>query len=466
MLALAACVSPPSETDNGGAPPSPSLMPSPPLALPSPSLSPPEETPSPPEDIAGGPEIREIRPIGPIVSWSTMNIDDPDLTDGQRTVMQYFLMDEYAIVDSFSYGNLRRYPELYRNTKIVFGGGVVKSLNNADDYWLVSMEGMEIDYENSYFYIRHIVPDDISSIGNLAVVKADGGIIPGYQTTLFGRYEDVLPYEIDGETYYLPTVSIDFYERSVLGDAPSALLTRDLVSAAAEAVFGDITVNNPTWGEPDSFFGNVQTHYVISLDRQISADYKDFAFLTGMPGISPRNTDFEWKGFYTSVDFQHYMISISNRAENTFRLEYYDRDFNKLWEREFRNRDPFTSPVRFDYTSELIYLTAGTDLHIIDIMTGEDIISPASVGQKLKVRVVENGVVMIGTGRTNNIMKTDFAGNILWKVSIGVESGWGWWSTIQIVDGNLIAVIGEYRDSKTVLISADGEVLFDVASRT
>jgi hypothetical protein len=429
------------------------------------------DTDSTPVEHANDPVKREISVTIPIISWSTMRIDHPDLTVEHRAVLQYFESDYYQSVSSKSYKNLQYYPEAYHDAQIVINGGVVKSLGSIDDEfgWLVSMGGMEIDTNGAAYDVRCFIPDDISTIENLVVVKsktADAGIAISYNMSFYGCYQDVETYELDGKLYQLPTISVNFYEYDHFGDARSDRFTFDVVNAAAKAIFGnDTTIQNPNWDDPDRFYESAQPHYVAALNRAINADFNYFAFNTWRPFIDPWCSYDDFKQFFTAVDLQHYFIATYSRDPEVFCLEFYDKDFNKLWEREFDNADfHYEKFVPFDYTSELIYLVADTDLHIIDIKTGEDIISPTSVGEKVKVSMVDDGVLLIGKGRTDNIMKTDFAGNILWRASINVDVySWQWWSSIQIVNGNLVTQLSEKWESKTVVVSADGEVLYEFA---
>ena len=412
---------------------------------------------------------REISVVTPIISWSIMNINDPNITRDQKAVLRYFYDANY--LDVYAYDNLQRNPEAYQNVYIAFYGSTVRSLGCAsgEREWLVSMGGLELDDEKSFDYALRVVPDDISAIENLLVIrgiKGDTEFIPGRDMHLYGCYQDIETYEINGEFYQLPVINISYYEYGSWGDAPDDMLSCDVVSAAARAIFGDdIKVSQPSWTEPDGIHLTASApHLVVTLNKRNNMDFNYVGFATWRPYIFPRGFD----KLQVSTDLQNYIISTYFWSSNIFRLEYYDRDFNRLWERDFHRAGPF------DNTSELIYIAAGTDLYIIDVKTGEDVISPTTVGQIISIRVVEDGVLMICKDQEYKIIKTDFAGNIIWAINTGISvCPSPWWSPMQIVAGKLIVSIGDfgrlsvdnYRSIETFVISATGEVLYKLDSR-
>ena len=142
------------------------------------------------------------------------------------------------------------------------------------------------------------------------------------------------------------------------------------------------------------------------------------------------------------------------------------RDFQKLWSREFKDVDT----ISLDYTSKNIYLVANNDLYIMDTETGEDQIDPVLVGEKVKISVAKDGIIMIGTGNKDNIMKTDFEGNIIWKVSADMEVSSC--DMIQIVNGTVVVKL-DYQNyeptfeyvSKMVAVDSEGNIVSEFVER-
>ena len=80
----------------------------------------------------------------------------------------------------------------------------------------------------------------------------------------------------------------------------------------------------------------------------------------------------------------------------------------------------------------------------------------------MKVSAVKDGIILIGTGNKDNIMKVGLDGSVIWKTSADIEvTGC---NGIQIVDGNVVAYIysigenGMYSVDKLVVVDADGKI--------
>ena len=68
-----------------------------------------------------------------------------------------------------------------------------------------------------------------------------------------------------------------------------------------------------------------------------------------------------------------------------------------------------------DYTSNKMAVVIDNDLHIIDINTGENIIDPILVGEKIRVVMLEDSVLLIGNNNKDAIMRVNYQGNIIQK---------------------------------------------------
>jgi hypothetical protein len=76
-------------------------------------------------------------------------------------------------------------------------------------------------------------------------------------------------------------------------------------------------------------------------------------------------------------------------------------------------------------------------MYMIDTKTGEDKCPPTMVGEKISLDIVSDGVILIGPGNKDNVMKTDYEGKIIWKSSIDFEVKAC--DLFQIVNGNVVA---------------------------
>ena len=113
-------------------------------------------------------------------------------------------------------------------------------------------------------------------------------------------------------------------------------------------------------------------------------------------------------------------------------FQYYDKSFNKIWEREFSE----ISNAVYDYTEANLYIVVNNELYIISIETGEDVFAPSYVGEKKEIRKDVDGVVIVSASKSDGLMKTSPSGEILWKTNLSTDVGYV--DGIQFVDGNII----------------------------
>ena len=115
-----------------------------------------------------------------------------------------------------------------------------------------------------------------------------------------------------------------------------------------------------------------------------------------------------------SADFEHYFLFTLDHALEKLTLEYYDKDFSKIWKREFEG----TTAAHYDYTKNNIYLSADNSLYIIDLSTGEYTFQPAFIGEKQEIRKMTDGILSVGFTKSDAIMKTDLEGRFGGKYSL------------------------------------------------
>ena len=160
-----------------------------------------------------------------------------------------------------------------------------------------------------------------------------------------------------------------------------------------------------------------------------------------------------------SADFEHYFLFTLDHALEKLTLEYYDKDFSKIWKREFEG----TTAAHYDYTKNNIYLSADNSLYIIDLSTGEDTFQPAFIGEKQEIRKMTDGILSVGFTKSDAIMKTDLEGNILWTASVAgdVNAVDG----VQFVDGRIILQLELFDGVHFIVVNSDsGEVIQDAVS--
>ena len=387
------------------------------------------------------------------VSWANMKIDNGNLslTEDQKTVLQYFDDDYLYIAD---YDSLQRYPDIFRHAQVEFQGGIVKVLETNDEsykclVWLGDSEYLlmnEFDCKN--------VPDD-----NFIVVTgkhpSTGRVIEGDLLRFYGRYNDVESHTIDSKDAYYPTISA-FY--TVAGEKFDA----DYIKKTAKILFGpDLKLSDPM-SSPDYVLDmnhpNGYWYYLVTLDNQTNANFSSFEFSRTNGFIRDANIkDGVERTINISADFNHYIIIIRDSNLNTVYVEYFDRELNKIWSREFED----TNNMEMDYTQDTMFLVTDNDLYYLDIDTGEDIIPSVFVGKKIDVNLLDDGAILIGEGNKDNVMKVNLDGQIVWKTSVDIDvTGC---TSLQMIDGNIIGYLESCLDydykQKMFCIDKDGNLV-------
>ncbi|MFR1796635.1 MAG: hypothetical protein ACLSWR_08900 [Ruthenibacterium sp.] len=405
---------------------------------------------------------------GSVISWANMKVDNPNLqlSDEQLQVLQYFDNDYFSVGE---YENLQRYPQIYRNAQISFHGIITKILQMDDETYecLFWMNGYPDETTGAFN------PDFVDT-NKLLVIRGkqpqNARVTVGDWIECNGRYLDVESFTIDGESAYYPVVSVNY----TVPFGFTGVETRfDLstIKSVAQAVFGeDIKIKEPVCGEDfelDALHPAQYFFYLVTPDNQSNSNFSQFEFsrMNGSIRDAKSTSDVE-RIFNVAADFEHYIVSVYDRNLHLMYLEYYDRDFQKLWSREFENVDS----IPYDYTSQEIALVADNDLYIIDTQTGQDKMAPVLVGEKVSVNIMEDGIVLIGTGNKDNVMKTDRQGNVIWKASADMEVTSC--NRLQIIDGNIIAELMEtemvpvyggeaemIRRSDMVAIDSEGTII-------
>ena len=160
-----------------------------------------------------------------------------------------------------------------------------------------------------------------------------------------------------------------------------------------------------------------------------------------------------------SADFEHFLLFTFDQDMEKLSLDYYDKSFTKLWQREFDQ----TTSAHYDYTKNNIYLAANNSLYIINMETGEDTFSPAFIGEKQEIRKMNDGVLSVGKAKADAVIKTDLDGNLLWKTSLPQDitqiDG------IQFVDDHIILQLELFDGLHFVVIdSVTGNLMQDAVS--
>ena len=265
-----------------------------------------------------------------------------------------------------------------------------------------------------------------------------------------GRFINNEDMTIDGVSYNLPVIEYhnnifcnvyDAYGQlmpEACGCTDVAMYDEEFAKEVAEAIFGDsVSVRRGT--EDDLVFrihAWSDTFVVATLENQSNANFKAFEIYTSFPYIRDVNsTEKVIRYFNYTSDFNHYLISVQDTDFKTFTFEYYDKDLNKIWSREFEG----TETAIYDNTDNYIYSVVNNELHILDMKTGKDVVEPIAAANKVKINKLKDGIFIGGEDSFDTFMLVGLDGEVKWKTNYGksiYHIG-----SIQLIDDELVVEV-------------------------
>ena len=348
------------------------------------------------------------------MSFKSMDATDTSLTDDQRAIALFFDEDYFFLE---TYEELVRYADMLKNINISSYCQVNTILSSDDEtfeavcQWAPNNEalwGGEVELTNPII-IKGKKPEKMVMQGDNIALK---GKLLGAETR-----------NINGESKYLPVIEI-----IEMGD-DYLWYTDDTIRQISKLVFGDnIKVRRPTEEETfnmvNDYFYNYQDHiWLAELENQSNLNFKVFDIWQSDPrGVITYNAlynqgiekDYLNKKLYITPDLQKYIVFDMSVADKYVYISVYDRNLNKLWQREISN----ASELTWDATNSNLVFISDNDFYNINIETGEDIFNPVFVGKKADIRIVDNGYILVSHESDDSVMFLDTNGNIKNKFDI------------------------------------------------
>ena len=392
------------------------------------------------------------------VSFANMNSDDENLTDIQKEIVGYF---DNNYLQFFS-ETAQKYPQVFKNAKVKTTAAVLKVLESSDD----KFEVLAVDCgPEGYNYFMDYNTGKMQDIKDIPVEKLlvvsgkqiNERLVTGDTFYIYGRYQDVENREIDGTTYMVSLISTnnivkvedsnDRYSFSTIKDIAEYIFGKDI--KVIEPVYGQDYKDYETIAGVSRYYGGNgnSDFYKITLDNQSNANFKVFNMYTSQGLITYNKihndlSDNIEKNLWISADFQHYIVSTYDSGTQHVYIDYFNKDLNKLWSREFdyTSTKAYVSPM--DYTDKQMAVVVDNDLYLIDLETGENVIEPVMVGEKVRVIMTSDKIILIGDNNKDAIMGIDYSGNILFRNNAGstdieiINS-----AAIQIINGKMIVTI-------------------------
>ncbi len=391
------------------------------------------------------------------LSFNNMSGDTEGLEQVQKDLINYFDNDYFEY-----YGkSAQKYPQVFKGAKVVTDGVVVKVLKSTDeDFEVVIAQGSSYSYNNiDLEEIEKTTPEALFILKgkqqNARLTKED-------EVTICGRYNDVNTTEIDGKSYTLPTIEMISCNSHIIGQ-DNYKFSFETIKNVAEYIFGkDIKVNEPVSGQDytDGFGG----FFKVTFDNQSNANFKVFNMNKYYGEIEYNKihnglSNNIVKKLFVGADFNHYIVSTYDEDLKHVYIDYFDRDLKKVWSREFdyNSTKAFASPM--DYTAEQMAIVVDNDLYLLDLKTGENIIEPVLVGEKIRVNMMDDGIILIGDNNKDTIMKVDYKGKILFKQNAETGMDYIESASTQVINGKLVLkLLGPADSIKYLVINSEGTI--------
>lgn len=403
------------------------------------------------------------------VSFANMNGDDENLNDIQKDIVNYFDNDYFWFFSKYA----QKYPQVFQGAKVMTSAAVVKVLKSTNE----EFEVLAVDCGPTvYNYYENAKIEDIP-VEQLLVISGkqlNERLSTNNMFMLYGRYVDVENKEIDGKTYMVSKIQANNIVRTE-NDYSNNFKDKhsfNTIKNVAEYIFGkDIKVNQAVAGQDYKANDETNNFYKITLDNQSNANFKVFNMYRSKGEITYNKihnelSDNIQKNLFISADFNHYIVSTYDKETKHVYIEYFDRDLKKQWSREFdyASTKAFTSPM--DYNDKQMAVVVDNDLYLIDLETGENVIEPVMVGEKIKVNMLNDGIVLIGDNNKDTIMKVDYTGKVMFKTNGNTSMNTISSAELQIINEKLVLFIsgtyGSGIDSmpfeKYIVINNEGKI--------
>lgn len=398
------------------------------------------------------------------------------LSDDQYTVAQYF-GDNYISFDKgnqliTAYQFIQRHANQLVGTKIKIWGYVEKIIEKTDTYYTakVNIRQNEKDYlygKGEYEKYKERTKDD-NIIVKININSSKGQYMQGDYLCFYCLYEANDVVSIDGISNNYPILSST--KEVSYSDYKEGAYSIKEVKNIAKLIFGnDIEIRNATDEDRSEtkhkrFTFKSSPFYVCDLENAKNSKFTQFYFGANTGAVVDANADVEkaiLRDFRVSPDLSKYIFFTYNSDTTTLGIGVYDRNLNKLWEREFEN----TETCDYDFTNNAIYLNADNEVYFMNLEDGTDIVSPCRTGRVDGVYKIPDGIILVtGQNKKDAVMKLNMDGKIEWTCSFDVALNY---FNLNYSDGKILISScpdlfdGIMWERLCVIDSGNGNVLYD-----
>ena len=326
--------------------------------------------------------------------YKILSKDSLDLSNDEKLVLEYF-DNSYTHLTSNIAFMTQKYTSLFKNMKLYVEGDVIDIIKSDDNEYkaIIKLYDDYADFledENHYCVIE----------GKQQLKRfKKGDYIAAY-----GLFETSELNEYNNEKYIMPKLVIDKWSEN------GARFSNDEVRVISKYIFGEnIRFDEPKGCAYNRYCENYPLMgYLVNLENPNNPNYTMFNVFKGGGFIevgycTDENFDelcsSTQQNIEVAYDYKHFIILTYEKATETAYMEYYDRDFNKIWRREIDKEGSIEdSGVRgyYDYNDKYLTFVMDGYLNLIDLKDGKDVITPILIGTDHEIVMFSDYILLIG----------------------------------------------------------------------
>ena len=379
-----------------------------------------------------------------------LSMNSMNLSEDEKLVLEYFDNSYTRLTSSLTYVT-QKYTNLFKNMKLYVEGYVVSIIESDDQKYKAIVKLYDDNYD--------VVEDD----KHYCIIEGDQQVKrfkKGDYVAAYGTYETSELTSYNDEEYLMPKIKTEKWDEN------GARFSNDEVRKISKYIFGeDIRFDNIKGCVYNVYCEDYPlAGYLVKLENPKNPNYTMFNVFRGGQFIEVGYCNEEnyeelcsstQQVINVAYDYKHFIILTYEKATETAYMEYYDREFNKIWRKELDKEGSINeSGVRayYDYNNKYLTFVMDGYLYLIDLTDGTDVISPVLIGADHEILMCEDYILLIGYEKKDYIIKLNYNGKIEKKVSIEdseitkIHS-----NKIQLIDDKIVVMIsGENKEGQVI----------------
>lgn len=364
----------------------------------------------------------------------------------------------YNSIRADNYESLARYPVAYTDVLIQFYAYVDRVIEENGD---------------KYKILVNFVNNNLSSDTSQQIV-IEGTYVEGKRymandfLKIYGIYKGMNTYSINNVDTVLPKVITD---KIIMDESEGLAMFVEYdeteIRKVADAFFeSSYTIIKPSYQYGSQNFDYLMSlpfHYIIKLDNQSNAKFNQYRIYTSFGGgisVATEDETSDIKRYINKSDINgNFILSTYTEHSKYLEIEYYDKNFKRLWNRTFENVENYI----YDMNNGKIILNINSSIYSVDEKTGKDVYTPILVGEGIRIAALSNGdCILITKKKSDYMLYVDSKGTIKFKNGITYEIQS---SDIQLANEKIYInnYLSDTKKNNVMVYDLDGKLLIDTA---